>query len=213
MRAHIFDLDGTLLDSMGIWEEIDRKMLSSRGIPFPADYDEYVATITPLSPKETADYVIKHFGINEPPEKIISEWNETAAAAYASTLPLKPGAKDYLLHLKAKGEKMAIATSSPKELCYPALKNHGIFELFEAICLSEEVGCGKNKPDVFLLAARKLGASPQNCIIYEDSLTAIKTAKQTGATVYAIEEPCAENHREEIKKTADYIIKEWSELT
>ena len=207
MKAHIFDLDGTLLDSMGLWEQIDRDMLSERGIAFPESaYAKHVESIAPLSPRESAEYAIQHFGLSDTVEEVIAAWNEAAEKAYSGSLPLKAHAKEFLLYLKAQGAKTAIATSSPENLCMAALRRHGIIELFDVVCLSEEVGSGKNKPDVFLLAAERLGESPQNCIVYEDSLTAIKTAKSIGMSVYAISDPYSDKNCEEIKQIADYII-------
>ena len=213
MKAYIFDLDGTLLDSMGLWEQIDRVMLAKRGIPFPENYAEHVEIITPLSPHETAAYVIQHFGLKETVEEVMHEWDQIAVKAYGSSLPLKPYSKEFLHSLKAQGAKMAIATSSPANLCTPALRRHGILDLFDAVCLSEEVGCGKNKPDIFLLAAERLGELPQNCIVYEDSLTAIKTAKSIGMTVCAVYDPASDNTWDEIKQIADYIIHDFAALT
>lgn len=208
MKAHIFDLDGTLLDSMGVWENIDQVCLEKRGIKLPGsyDYDSYVEAITPLTPLESAVYAINYFGLKGTPEELKQEWNEMAEHAYSNHIPLKPGAKEYLQNLRDQQVRMAVATSSPLSLCVPALQNHGITDLFDAICTSEEVGCGKNRPDVYLLAAKRLGVEPQDCIVYEDSLTALKTAKSIGMTVYAVYDSASEKNWEEMKRLADYIV-------
>ena len=213
MKGFIFDLDGTLLDSMGIWEGIDRQMLAKRGIPFPEEkYHEFVAITTPLSPAESAAFAIKHYGISATVEEIIQEWSGAAEEAYAKSVPMKPGAKAFLEALRAKGTKMAVATSSPTNLCIPALQNHGIIDLFDAVCLSDEVGVGKTKPDVFLLAAKRLGVEPGDCIVFEDSLTAMKTAKSVGMTICAILDPSAKNLWPEIEQVADSVILDFSEV-
>ena len=212
LKAHIFDLDGTLVDSMGLWVDIDHAVLADRGIPMPSNYDEYVEAIIPLNPTESAAYAIKFFGLTDTVEEIVQEWYNRAKETYSRTIPLKPGAYKFLHNLKAEGVKMAVATSSPKNLCEVSLKNHGIEELFDAICLSEEVGCGKDKPDVFLLAAKRLGVLPKDCIVYEDSLVAVKTAKSLGMTVCAVYDDASAKNWEEIKGLADYTIGNWKEI-
>jgi len=206
IKAHIFDLDGTLIDSMGVWHQIDTDCLAKRGISIPDNYDEYVENTTPLNPLETAAYAVKFFGLSDAPEDIAKEWNAQAADAYARTIPLKAYAKEFLQSLRVQGARMAIASSAPKVLCMPALRNHGIETLFDAVALSEEVGYGKIRPDVFLLAAKRLGVSPADCIMYEDNLTAIKTAKSIGMTVCAVYDEFSQNNWEEIKQIADYTV-------
>ena len=206
IKAHIFDLDGTLIDSMNLWHRIDKDCLAKRGISLPHNYQEYVDNTTPLNPLETAAYAIEFFGLSDTPEEIAKEWNEQAADAYANTIPLKSHAKKYLQSLRAKGTKMAIASSAPKILCMPALRNHGIEDLFDAVALSEEVGYGKIRPDVFLLATKRLGVNPTDCILYEDNLTAIKTAKSIGMTICAVYDEFSQKNWEEIKQISDYII-------
>ena len=206
IKAHVFDLDGTLIDSMNLWHQIDKDCLAKRGISLPHNYHEYVDNTTPLNPLETAAYAIEFFGLSDTPEEIAKEWNELAADAYARTIPLKSHAKKYLQTLRARGTKMAIASSAPITLCMPALRNHGIDDLFDAVALSEEVGYGKIRPDVFLLATKRLGVNPKDCIMYEDNLTAIKTAKSIGMTVCAVYDEFSEKNWEEIKRISDYII-------
>lgn len=214
IKAHIFDLDGTLLDSMGIWVEIDRAFMAKRGIPFPSadEYEKYVTAVTPLNPTESAAYVIEYHGLNEQPEDVSNEWNAMAEDAYARTIQLKHGAREFLKSLKKQGAKMAIATSSPAVLCMPALRNHRIEGLFDAICLSEEVGYGKSRPEVFLLAAERLNVRPEDCIVYEDSLTAAKTAKNIGMTVCGVYDHASEKNWREIEAIADYIIYDFASI-
>ena len=206
IKAHIFDLDGTLIDSMGFWHQIDIDYLARRGISLPHNYHEYVENTTPLNPLETAAYAIDFFGLNDTPEEILLEWNQQAAAAYASAIPLKSYAKEFLHSLRNLGTKMAIASSAPSVLCIPALRNHDIEHLFDAVALSEEVGYGKFKPDVFLLATKRLGVDPTDCIMYEDNLTAIKTAKSIGMTVCAVYDEFSKRNWEEIQEISDYVV-------
>ena len=159
---------------------------------------------------ESAAVAIEFLGIKGTPEEVMKEWSDRAAVAYKG-LPMKAGGYDYLQNLSTKGVKIAMATSAPKQLCEIALNTHNINKFFNAVCRSEEVGVGKNKPDVFLLAAKKIGVSPSDCIVYEDSIIAMKTAKATGMAVCAVYDESSSESWEEAKQIADYAIKDFKE--
>ena len=203
MKAYIFDLDGTLFDSMDVWLDIDIAYLSKRGIDIPADYAD---SISSMSFPEAAAYTIKRFALPGSVEDMMGEWNGMAAYAYGHTVPMKPYAKEYLATLREYGAKLAIATSSIPELYEPTLRNHGIFDWFDAICRADEVGCGKSRPDIFLLAAKKLNVLPCECIVFEDILAAIQSAKSAGMTVYGVFDQASQADWEQIQKTADGVI-------
>ena len=203
MKAYIFDLDGTLLDSMNVWERIDAEFLSKRGLDMPPDY---INAICPLSFPEAAKYTIERFGLPDRPEELLCEWNGMAEYTYGNTVPLKPYAREYLSALKKRGAKLAVATSLPAALYEPALWNHGIMDLFDTICSTDEVKFGKTRPDVFLLAAEKLGAEPETCVVFEDVLQAVISAKRAGMKVYGVYDKSSDDQWERIKKAADGFI-------
>jgi len=202
-KGYIFDLDGTLLDSMGVWDQIDIDFLAKRGIELPPDYMNAISSMTF---HEAAAYTIKRFALSDSVDGLKREWNDMAAYAYGHTVRMKPYAKEYLMALRERGAKLAVATSMFVELCAPALRNNGIDNVFHAICYTDEAGYGKSRPDVFLLAAQKLGVLPGDCLVFEDILAAIKSAKSAGMGVCAVYDKSSENDWEEIKKTADYAI-------
>lgn len=203
MKAYIFDLDGTLLDSMGVWEQIDVDFLTKRGLEVPRDY---IYAICSRSFPEAAQYTIDRFGLSESVDDLLREWASMAIYAYGHTVPLKPYAKEYLAALKRQGAKLGIATSLPAVLYEPALRNHGIMELFDVICSTDEVSYGKTKPDVFLLAASKLGTDPQQCVVFEDITQAIKSAKLAGMTVYGVYDESSREHWTLIRQIADGVL-------
>jgi len=202
-KAYIFDLDGTLLDSMGVWEQIDVDFLKRRGIVVPPDY---MNAVSPMTPDEAAAYTIKRFALRDSVDGLTREWNEMAAYAYGNTVQMKPSAKEYLMTLRERGAKLAVATSLSAELCAPVLRNNGIDTMFHAICRTDEAGRGKSRPDVFLLAARKIDAAPGDCLVFEDILAAVKSAKSAGMDVCAVYDKTSADDWEEIKAAADYAI-------
>jgi len=207
-KAYIFDLDGTLLDSMGVWSQIDSDFLAKRGIAVPLDYMEAIA---PMTFYETAAYTVKRFALPNSIEDLMLEWNEMAAYAYGNTVQMKPHAKEYLTTLRECGAKLAIATSLSAELCAPVLRNNGIDNFFDAVCRTDEAGYGKSHPDVFLLTAKKIEVSPQDCLVFEDLFEAVKSAKSAGFSVCAVYDKSSENYWEQIKASADYAITDFCE--
>ncbi|MBO5797630.1 MAG: HAD family phosphatase [Clostridia bacterium] len=182
-RAAIFDLDGTLLDSGGVWYQIDVDFMARRGLTLPADYGKAVSA---MHLHEAAVYTIERFSLNETPEAVKAEWLAMAAEAYAHRVPLKPGAKEFLAHLKERGIPLAVATALARELAEPALKRHGIYDWFDALVYAAEVGQGKSSPAVYLRAAEQLGVSPEHCTVFEDTLVGVRTAKRAGMRTIAM---------------------------
>ncbi|MEG6521591.1 HAD family hydrolase [Desulfotomaculum sp. 1211_IL3151] len=202
-QAAIFDLDGTLLDSMGVWEDIDVEFLAKRELSVP---DDYINEICALSFQEAAEYTIKLFGLSEEPAAIINEWNDMALSKYSHTVRMKQYAGEYLSKLKARGTKLAVATGLPPVLYIPALRNNGILDLFDVLCSTEEVARGKEFPDIFLYAAERMKVAPENCIVFEDIFPAVCSARQAGMKVYGVYDKSSAAYWESILKTADGVL-------
>lgn len=205
----IFDLDGTLLDSMNVWRKIDVDFLGRRGLQVPWDYLE---AITPLGAKAAADYTIRRFGLQEKPTKIIEEWLSMARDAYANTVPLKPFVKEYLEQVKRMGIPIAAATSSERELIVPALKRNEIYEYFDAIVTVSQVKRGKGFPDIYEKAAFELNRKPETCVVYEDIIEGIRGANQGGFFSVGVYDPESEFSREAIIKESALYIQGFQEL-
>lgn len=199
-NAAIFDLDGTLIDSMGIWEKIDIDFLTKRGLPVP---ETYINEICARSFREAAEYTINLFHLDERAADLISEWNGMAIYEYSHNIGLKPYAKEYLALLKSCGIKLGTATSLPKVLSEPVLRNNNIYDYFDIQCSTDEVNRGKEFPDVFILASKKLEVLPDQCIVFEDLLPGIISAKKAGMKAFCIYDESSKEHRTEIQKIAD----------
>lgn len=205
----IFDLDGTFIDSMNVWQDVDTEFFRRRGIPLPPDYKEKIKTMYFMT---AAEYTKKEFGLPDTAESIIEEWKELCMEQYKTTVPLKDGAKEFIELCKASGLKTAYATASDDSLCRAVLENNGVYHLFDAKTYVHEAGRDKTHPDVYLLAAEKIGVSPSKCLVAEDILIGLKSAKRAGFTAIAMFDVSSKGDWGEMCETADINIKSFKEL-
>lgn len=209
IKGMIFDLDGTLIDSMGVWEQIDVDFLGKRGLTVPPDYLEM---ITPMGFLNAAKYTISRFGFPETPEEIEEEWLSMAEQAYSRDIEMKPGAKKFLKQCQAAGLKLALATSSMERLYQPCLKHHGIDKLFQAEVTTRQAGEDKHSPKIYLMAAEQLGLAPSECIVFEDILLGIQTAGAAGFQTAAVYENASAGDTDALKKLADYYVENYENI-
>lgn len=203
-KAAIFDLDGTLLDSMGVWDQVDIDFLGKRGIEVPTDY---MIKVSSMQFQQIAEYTIARFGLKDTPEELMQEWDDMARVAYSTTVEAKPGALDYLRDLKSAGVKMGVATSLPPQLREPALRHVGMLGMFDDIVSVDDANdVGKDQPDVYLLTAERLGAKPADCTVFEDLLVGIKSAKSVGMKVWAMHDDSSDADWPEICDIADGVL-------
>lgn len=208
-KGAIFDLDGTLIDSMGIWEKIDKEFLKRRNISIPQDYIE---KINDMSFEQVAKYTIERFNLNENEDDIISEWNEMAVYEYSNNIKLKPNVRKYIKKLKDNNIKIGLATSLPKMLYEPVLKNNHIYEYFDVLASTEDVNRDKSYPDIYLLVAEKFNFNPQDCMGFEDILVALKTMKKANFKVVGVYDKYSDSEIDEMKKISDRFIYDFKEL-
>lgn len=210
IKAAIFDMDGTLIDSMWVWEKIDVEYLARRNIAIPKDLR---AAIEHLNFYEVANYFKNRFKLTDSIEEITNEWNEMAYDHYANNVKLKAGVENYLKFLKSHGIKIGLATSNCIPLIEACLKKLGVYDFFDSITTTDEVSRGKDFPDIYLLAAKRLGASPSECIVFEDILPAVISAKKAGMKVIAVHDKYSIAEVDNIKKEADKFIFDFGEIT
>ncbi|NLO61962.1 MAG: HAD family phosphatase [Clostridiaceae bacterium] len=208
-KGSIFDLDGTILDSMGMWMDIDIRFLREHGIRATEDYSQAVKT---MGYRGAAEYTVARYGLSLSPEEVIARWSEMADAAYASEIRLKSGAIDYLRCLREAGQKLAVATALGFSSVESALSNNRILDLFDVFTMVHEVKRGKTHPDIYLLAAERLGFPPRDCVVYEDILPGILAAKSAGFTVCGVYDFSSARDWDRITEAADHTIADWSDL-
>ncbi|MBC8061093.1 MAG: HAD family phosphatase [Clostridiaceae bacterium] len=209
IKAAIFDMDGTLIDSMGVWSKIDIDFLEKRGFLAPENLKSNIEHLTFL---ECAEYFKDNFALTNTLQEIMDEWTEMAQSEYEYNIRLKPGVKEYLNLLKTLGIKISIATSNNLALIEKVLKNNEVYDYFDSITTIDEVKRGKNFPDIYLLAAKKLGVLPNECIVFEDILPAVLGAKAAGMKVIGVYDAYSDYQQKDIIKHADKYIFEFYEL-
>ncbi|MBR1821121.1 MAG: thiamine diphosphokinase [Clostridia bacterium] len=210
-KAAIFDLDGTLLDSNGVWRDVDARFFGSRNIAY--SQADYARAVQGMSFREAAEYTVRRFELSESVEAVMDEWLAMTREIYARHVPLKPGARDYLRLLKRAGVKLAVATANRAELFMPALERGGVAELFDAFCTSAEVGdTTKANGALFQLAARRLGVEAADCAVFEDVLEGVTGAKRAGMLAYAVRDAATEHSRAAIDALADGVVDDFTQM-
>ena len=209
IKGAIFDLDGTLLDSMWVWNQVDIDFLGKRGFEVPEDYAK---TIAAMGFRETAEYTIDRFSLNESVDAVIAEWDRMAADMYHNRVMTKPYVKEVLDRLSGEGIHLGVATASYRSLFEPCLRRNGIFPYFEAITETSEVERGKGFPDIYIKAAEKMKCKPEECLVFEDITKGIEAATEGGFQTVAVFDKAAAAEWDENKEKANYFITDFEEM-
>lgn len=208
-KAMLFDLDGTLVDSMWMWKKIDIEFLGRYGYDCPEDLQK---SIEGMSFSETAVYFKERFEIPLSLEDIKACWTQMSIDKYRYEVPLKKGVQEFLQYCKDNGLRTGIATSNGREMVDAVIDSLGIASYLQVITTACEVNAGKPEPDIYLEVAKRLGVDPEDCVVFEDVPAGILAGKRAGMTVIAVEDDFSKGMREEKCSLADGFINDYFEI-
>ena len=210
LQSAIFDMDGTLLDSMHIWREIGPRMLRARGIEPASDLGE---RLKPMTARQGAAYCKEAYGLPETVDEVYAQIEAQVRSFYENEVEAKPGVKNLLSLLKMEGVWMYVATATDRPLAEAALKTAGIDGFFRGIITTREAGQEKREgPEIYERALRRLRSNKKDTVVFEDALYALRTAKEAGFRTAAVYDP-SEPGQEEMRRLAEYYIRSFEELT
>ena len=202
----IFDMDGTLIDSMGFWKNLATEYLTARGVTeIPA---KILERIKPMTMSESAALFQQEFGLTGDVE---AEMNAMMDEHYRKDIPLKPGVREYLENLHCQGVRMCVASATAEHLMESCLTRLDVRQYFEFLLSCETVGAGKRSPLVYQESARRLGTVPGEIAVYEDALYAVQTAKAAGFHVVGVYDDSAADSWQAIEQESDEVILNWEE--
>ncbi len=210
IHAVIFDLDGTLVDSMWLWKQIDIDYFAKFNIVLP---DTLQSEIEGMSFTETAHYIKNKFRFPDTIEQMKNTWNEMALHKYRYEVPFKEGIPKFLSYCKKNNIKLAIATSNSRELVDAVGEALDFDMYFDCIMTACEVERGKPSPDIYLAVSKKLNITPNECLVFEDIVPGIMAGLNAGMKVCAVEDDYSKKQKEEKMRLADYYIKDYNDIS
>lgn len=210
IEAIIFDVDGTLIDSMWIWENIDELFLEKYNLEKPEGFHEGMEG---KSYSETAQYFLDLFPeLPHTREEIEAEWHQMAFEIYTTKIQLKKGAFDFIKEMRDAGKKLGIATSNERDLAEGVLIHNKVFDYFDSVWTSDEAKAGKPAPDVYLKVAESLGVAPERCLVFEDVPKGIMAGKNAGMKVCAVEDAFSKPQNDLKRELADFYIQDYDDI-
>lgn len=211
-KAALFDMDGTLVDSMWMWTDIDVSYLTRFPQARGTDIRQLQNEIEGMGMEETAVYFKKRFAIPDSLQQMQADWDQMAMERYRSRVPLKPGAREMLVQMKERGLKTGICTSNSAGLMGAALKANHVEDLFDVVLTANEVGRGKPYPDIYLEAAGRVGVDPGRIIVFEDIVNGVLAGKRAGMEVCGVADQSYQDHRQDLIEAADYFVEDFRPL-
>jgi len=208
-KTYLFDFDGTLVDSMPIYGAMMLRILDEHGVKYG---DDILKIITPLGYVGTAKYYREQMGVQKSEEELIALMHKYAVEEYTYNVPAKKNVIEVLKKLKARGDSLNVLTASPHPALDPCLKRLGIYDLFDNVWSCEDFNTTKSDPEIYKLAAEKIGVPVEEVIFLDDNYNADKTAKSAGMIVYGVYDLSSKEYTEEIKSVTDRYINDFIEL-
>lgn len=209
LNGIIFDVDGTLLDSMGMWRDLDRTFLRENGIEPPDDISDIVKTMTV---ETSSAYFVERFGLQMTPEAVKARIEQLAEEAYRLHLPLKAGAKAFLEQAARQEIPCVIASANYPALLHAAFNRLGIADYFRGVLTPDTELAGKHAPDIYLAAAKLLGMAPADTAVIEDALHAAETAKAAGFYTVGFRDPYSREDWDALEAVCDQVTDSWQAL-
>ena len=209
MKGAIFDVDGTVLNSMGAWFDATDKFFKEQDIHMTP---EEINVFKEMPLEESIPKIRNDNNLDMTVEEIFAWFLKYVGLEYELHIPAKAGACEYIKNLHDSGVKIALATSGYKDMCEKSFKRLGIWQYIDACAFSSEVGVNKSNPDVYLLAAERIGIDPSECTVFEDIVTGLQGAKKGGFKTIAVADESNESQRDEMKELADMFIEDFKEL-
>lgn len=208
MKKYLFDFDGTLVDSMPTYVSVMLRILDENGISYERDI---VKIITPLGFKDTAKYFIG-MGVKLTQEEILAKMNAYAVDEYTNNVPAKANVIAVLKKLKERGDDLNVLTASPHSTLDPCLRRLGIFDLFTNVWSCDDFGTNKANPEIYHMAAHRMGCNVEEVLFLDDNLNADRTAKSAGMQVCGVYDDSSREYESEIRAVSDFYINDFSEL-
>lgn len=209
IRGIIFDLDGTMVDSMWMWRGIDEEFMAKRGLTMTDDLE---LAIEGMSFRETAEYFVRTYPLTESVEELMDIWVQMAIDKYEHEVPVKPGLMHFLQEMKARGIRMGIATSNARVLLDAVADAHGFYNYMDGVLTANEVKRGKPAPDVFLAVAKKIGIAPQDCLVFEDIPQGIRAGLAAGMKVCSVSDEYSRAQETEKRALAHFYIDSYEQV-
>lgn len=208
-KGYIFDLDGTLTDTMEYYETYSPNLVKHFGkTPRPTIRDD----VRLLTSEEVCEYVVKEYNIDATAEMLLEQTYKQLENLYGKDARLKDGVVEFLNHASKMGKKMCIASATAGKFIYMALKLNNIDDKFMFVLSCPDLKMYKDKPDIYIKAAEMMGLSPQEVVVFEDAHHAVQTARSGGLKVVAVYDKCAEAFTSVIKENADIYVDTMNEL-
>lgn len=210
IKGVIFDLDGTLIDSMNVWYNTDRAFLKENGVDNPPE--DISDRVKKLTVDKAAELFIQEFELSCTVEYIINRIEEIVQNEYFHNIPLKSGVAEVLDFLDNRKIPYGVATVTYRKLAETALKRLGIYEKMRFLLTSAEFPQGKKNPDMYMKCSEIMGLEPENVLVVEDSLHCIETAIKAGFITAGVYDKLSSGDRDDIKKISDYYFYEFNRL-
>lgn len=208
-KVAIFDMDGTIIDSMGKWSTVLEDYLNNIGLVLNEEYKKQFHSMPMINILNIID---KDFGLKESPEKSFHNILEIMRQSYLDGFNLKPGVKEALDEMKNRNIKMAVATATPESIAIDAIRGHGLEKYFEFIQTIDNVNLRKSEDDYWKIAAKNLNSNIENSIVFEDALYCIETVSRLNGNIVAIADDSAKDDKNKILELSDYYINHYNEL-